>query len=424
MREKLATYRPLVLLGAFAIVSELGYAIVNISAMPMFVEIELKHGFYLGYVAAAYLLSEALFRAPLGVVSDRLGRKPFLIAAPLVSVVTALVTVRVHSVVPLFGLRVLDGAAAAGIWTAAYAAMGDATGEKRRAMAMSVINVSYMAGLALGPLAGGLVDDLAGARLRPFAASFYLAAGLFFIAAILALGYRPREGSESETVDAQPPEKTRLSAVLYTARIMPEMLALVFVTFLAIGQLIPIAKLFAYQDLGMSETHFGGALAPSAALLGLAAIPLGHLSDRWGRARSVKLGLGLAAVAMWVIVWARNLLFAGPAAGALGLGFVIGVPAYLAIVSERGEESRRGEVIGTAGMVQSLAAVAGAVIGNHLYHGAAWNLGGLALSAHRSPFALSAILLTGAAALAMVFVRDQVDVTCEAPDAATGLTGT
>ena len=101
------------------------------------------------------------------------------------------------------------------------------------------------------------------------------------------------------------------------------------------------------------------------------------------------------------------MLVAGAAAVVLGVGFVLGVPAYLALISERGEKDRRGEVIGTTGMVQSLAAVLGAVVGNHLYHGQPWTVGPVSLAAHRAPFALSAALLTISAALSLMFVRDR-----------------
>jgi MFS family permease len=110
---------------------------------------------------------------------------------------------------------------------------------------------------------------------------------------------------------------------------------------------------------------------------------------------------------MWLLVFANHLLVAGAAAAALGVGFVLGVPAYLALISERGEGNRRGEVIGTTGMVQSLGAVLGAVVGNHLYHGGSWAIGSVSLSAHRAPFAVSAALLTISAGLSVAFVRDR-----------------
>lgn len=407
MGNRVDKYKPLVLLGVFAVVSELGYAVVNISAMPMFVEFELGMGHLLGVVFLAYLLAEALFRAPLGVLSDRWGRKPFLVGAPIVSIFTALATVRVNHILPLFGLRILDGAAAAAIWTTAYAAMGDATSEKRRATAMSVINVSYMSGLALGPLAGGIVDDLSNGRMRPFAASFYLAASLFFIAAAFAYFLYPKSDPAPRIIESRRSDKRRFDAFLYTARLMPEMLMIVVATFLAIGFLVPIAKLFAVQELHMTETRFGGLLAPGAAILGLLAVPLGHLADRWGRTRSVGLGLGIAACAMWLLARETNLFAVGAEVAALGVGFALGMPAWLAIVSERGEESRRGEVIGTAGMLQSMATVVGVIVGNHLYHSRRWQVGAVALSAHRLPFAGSAILLTISLALCIAFVRDR-----------------
>ncbi len=380
---------------------------MNVSALPVFIEFELKAGFYLGWLTAAYYISEAIFRPPLGMLTDRFGRKPFLVFAPALGVFTALATIKVHSVPPLLALRVLDGIAAAALWTAAYAAMSDATPENRRATAMSIINVSYMTGLAIGPLAGGLVDDLTVNRLRPFAASFYLAACLFVMASLIALFCKERRPLNCDNPSSETAEVHRLSAFVYTLRIVPEMIATVVITFLAIGMIAPIAKLFAMQELGLSETHFGAMLAPAAAVLGLMAVPLGRLSDHWGHARSVKVGVTLAAFCMWTIVFSRHLVTAGGAAAVMGLGFVIGVPAYLAIISERADECRRGEVIGSAGMAQSLAAVIGVLAGNHIYHMASSALGPLQITGHRAPFVFASVLLTLAAVICLLFVKDK-----------------
>jgi DHA1 family multidrug resistance protein-like MFS transporter len=119
-------------------------------------------------VGSIFLLTEALFRAPMGMLSDRLGRRRLMLVGPLLTCCTALATVWVHHPLWFLLLRGLDGLGAAMLWPAAYAAIGDTVPPERRSRAMSFLNMTYMSGIALGPLVGGLANDLAGTKTASF----------------------------------------------------------------------------------------------------------------------------------------------------------------------------------------------------------------------------------------------------------------
>ena len=163
----LAAVMPVILIAACA---ELGISVLNNSALPIYFMTGLKimPGVY-GFLMVPFFISEVLFKSPLGILSDKFGRRPLMLGGAAVSVFTPLILISTHydplattAVITLlvFGfLRAVDGLGQAALWPALYAYVGDVVEEKKRGAAMGALNVVYMLGLALSFLVGGFVDD-------------------------------------------------------------------------------------------------------------------------------------------------------------------------------------------------------------------------------------------------------------------------
>jgi MFS family permease len=124
-------------------------------------------------------------------------------------VFTSLATLVASHPLHFIVLRALDGLGAAMLWPAVYAAIGDSAPLHKRAWAMSFLNMTYMSGIALGPLAGGLANDLTGAKQ----ASFYLTACLFTTATLIAWRFYPRDGRTPNSAGDKSSEKLSLAGV-------------------------------------------------------------------------------------------------------------------------------------------------------------------------------------------------------------------
>jgi MFS family permease len=90
------------------------------------------------------------------------------------------------------------------------------------------------------------------------------------------------------------------------------------------------------------------------------------------------------------------------AGSALGIGFVIAFPAWIALLTSTGDAMRRGTLLGAVASAQGVGMLCGAAIGTTLYsHGSA-NVA----TAHIMPFYVSAIMLSLSTLLAFVLVHD------------------
>lgn len=390
----------LIRLGIVSAIAELAYGIMNQSAIPPYVQ-EIGLTAHIGLIYAAFLAVETATKSPMGMLGDRIGRRVVIAGGALLSSVVALCMTVTTKLWMLLVLRAIDGVGAAAIWPTMVAAASSGVERGKRTTAMSVLTVSYIAGLALGPLIGGLVNDSSGSRL----ASFYLVSGLLLFAAVAAVMWVPSSVEGGADCASGEPGRVRFRDVALALRTMPGMMAMAFTAFFAIGLLIPIVKLFAMNVLGMTETEYGGLFFPIAVVVAVVCVISGRLGDRWGAPSFVRVGLGVCMVSMWAICFVKKPWELACAATCLGLGFALAMPAWLATVSGMAAPHLRGSVIGVLGTAQGVGAILGAFIGSILYEGGRVSIWGLVLSSRHSPFAVSAAALTLCFMLALWFIR-------------------
>ena len=398
--KSLSAFWALVVMAGFA---ELGYVTLNISAMPVYLREVVGLGeSTITAVGSVFLLTEAIFRAPMGMLSDHFGRRRLIVLGPALTVFTSLATLVASHPLHFIVLRALDGLGAAMLWPAVYAAIGDSVPLHKRAWAMSFLNMTYMSGIALGPLAGGLANDLSGAKQ----ASFYLTACLFMVAMLIAWRFYPRDGRVPNGAYSAPGEKLALGAFLNALRIAPGHMLLAFVVFFGIGLIMLLVKLYAMDEFGVSETLFGVGLVVPALAIAVLSLPLGRLADWLGRTRSIRLGLMLAAGVVWSVVAPSQPPIAWVlVAAALGaVSFVLTFAAWMAELSEIDPE-RRGVMLGAAGTAQGVGSILGALLGGFLYEHVPLTLGAITVPAHRTPFIGCALTLTLGAALSWVVLK-------------------
>ncbi len=415
LKELYRKHRPLLAMGAAALLAELAYAILNLSALPMYMKFVVHAEQYWGMIFSTFLLTEATSRPALGALGDRVGRKPLMIAGPALTAVTSYLTIVLHGpwLIPgLIVLRAVDGLGSGALWMNAFAAIGDLSDEDNRSTGMSLLNVTYMGGMALGFLMGGAANE----HFHSYLASFYLVSILLSLSVIVMLvalpsklgmsNVEPQLGEPLE-LPIETPTSFKLSNLVRSFKEMPDMVVMASVTFLGMGMLTPIVKLYAVEHLGLTETGFGKLVAPIAAAMGVFAVPMGRLGDKYGKCSAVCWGLFGSALAMWALALFRSITVAGLAGIVIGIGFITAFPAWNALIVSLTTPERRGEVLGSVGLAQGLAAIVGASLGAFVYASDVLSFPRLGVVNYNVPFWVSAILLSAGAVMAFTWMRNR-----------------
>ncbi|MDK2913046.1 MAG: hypothetical protein PWR29_2003, partial [Methanolobus sp.] len=136
----------------------------------------------LSIAVSAYVFVRVLFQTPMGVISDRMGRKRMVAYGLLLNVPIVIGLAYAGNITELIILRALQGISMAAVETPVMALAVELTGGRAVSSRVSIITAAQAGGMALGPLLGGLL-----AGYVSFRTPFYLCAALILLSFFLIL---------------------------------------------------------------------------------------------------------------------------------------------------------------------------------------------------------------------------------------------
>ncbi|MFC7185420.1 MFS transporter [Halorubrum yunnanense] len=131
---------------------------------------------WFGLQFAAVTIANVVLQVPVGQASDRIGRRPFLLAGFVLLVPTTLLQGIVTDPIVMTLVRLAQGVAVACVFAPSLALAGDLAREGESGTTLSVLTMGFGFGIALGPLASGWLVGFG------FLVPFAVGAGLAVVA--------------------------------------------------------------------------------------------------------------------------------------------------------------------------------------------------------------------------------------------------
>lgn len=320
-----------------------GFASV-LPVLPGFVETELGgDSFEVGLSVGVVGLSAAVLRPILGAVGDRRGRRFVMTAGAVIAGIGMLGLLLADSIAIVVVARLVTGIGEAFMFVGAAAAAQDLAPEDRRGEAASYFSVAIYGGLALGPLAGGRIEEAWGTD-----EVWFFAAALCFVAAVLA---RSAPGATPAMADVGRPD-----TLLHPAAIRPG-LVLGFV-------LMAQAGFISFIQLHSDDIGIG---VPGLAFLIFAAVVLGlrllaaRVPDQVPTLTLARTAAGCSATGLAIIALFDTTagVVVGTVVHAVGQTFLF--PGLFRVVVDTAGERSRSHAIATFSMFFDLATGLGGI---------------------------------------------------------------
>jgi len=301
-----------------------------------------------GLTMTAFALSRMILNIPLGLASDRYGRRILLIGGPIVTAIGMFGSGLSFDIWQLMAWRFVAGAGSAMYMTGAQIYLVDVSTPETRAMFLGTNQMSINLGVSLGPGIGGLVAQAFGLRV-PF--------HVVGVAALFAALYAYLRLPETRHLAAEEVERTRAAGSsapegrawlrMIRSRAFVAVAVVTMMIFFTRGAsrqtLIP---LIAIDELGFSTGALGGFLMATSLML-MVLLPLAaFIADRFGRTAAILPGGIVVGLALLGVAASHSVPPFVVSGLALSVGFAIAGPAPAAYAAEIAPPEMRGLAMG------------------------------------------------------------------------------
>jgi len=343
-----------------------------------------------GYALASYSLARFLWQMPAGWLADRFGRRPVLAIGIAVSIPVLGAMMLFPSGHLFLVFSGLYGLAAATMWPAFLAHVGDTNEPAQRGRVMYLLNIAQMLGLGAGVMVGMLLGDFVS-----YTAVFLACLALNGLA--LAVALRPVDA----TVITQTRTKAEKFQIGALAKILkPGILILGgIILFLSLGIAVftPTVGTYVKEQLNVPMSEMALLLILPAAVAAVIAFRFSRLSDRFGRQLPLLVGLAVIALSLFALTLTHSPFIAVNLAVLAGLAYAVSVPAWCAAALDATQVHSRGVLLGALAAVQGLGGAVGQAAGGRVSE----------MYGPVAPFKFAAALLGVAILLTLVYVQHQ-----------------
>jgi multidrug resistance protein len=371
----------------------MGFGIL-IPLLPSFASKELGvSDFGIGVVVAIFSLMQFLFNPALGKLSDRIGRRPVILASQLLTVASYILFSFSTSFWILFLSRVLGGLGGSNIGVA-QAYIADVTTREDRAKGMGVIGAAFGLGFVFGPLIGAFLSKY-GYSVAGFGSAAFTS--LAFIYTIFML---PESLKEKKTATS---ERLKIFDIKFVKEILvhPSLGILIGLYFIIIFSIANIYGTFAI--LGYKFYHFtdqqNGMLFGISGIIsaGIQAGLMKRLSKKYSDKTIVLSSSFIMMIGLALFPYGINFLGVAIVMSIFSIGSAILQPLLPSMISKYSPEHQQGSVLGVSQSFSAFARVLGPLWGGFAYD----------FLGYQSPFLTGAFFTFITILLAIFFLKKE-----------------
>jgi DHA1 family tetracycline resistance protein-like MFS transporter len=310
-----------------------------------------------GLLVASFSIAQLVFAPVWGRVSDRIGRKPVLIASLVGTAAGSLLTGLAGTLWLLFAGRIIDGISGASV-SVAQAAVADIAEPAQRARLLGLLGAAFGLGFVAGPAIGALAV-LGGPHVP-----FFIAAALAGINAVVAWKRLPEtKPHPSELATPSPSERDR-GGEFARGKGTSGLLLVTFLGLLAFSAFEATFALFVEGRLDLGESSTYGVFAAIGVAIVLVQVRLvGPTVRRLGERHAVAAGLVANGAGLALLGRVHSWALLAPALGLLTIGQGLITPTLASMVAGRVGSRRLGQGLGFQQAAGGLARVVGPLAG-------------------------------------------------------------
>jgi DHA1 family tetracycline resistance protein-like MFS transporter len=373
-QEPVAPKGALLTIFLIVFVDLLGFGII-IPLLPFYIPNPQEHPYQVAALFSVYSICQLIGAPVLGILSDRYGRRPILIASQVGSAIgyallgwVSLQDWRATTagLALIYLSRIIDGFSGGNISTA-QAYISDVTTGENRAKGMGLLGAAFGIGFTIGPALGGILAHYWNPSAPAFAAAVFSAC-----AGILTWARLP-ESRVHKPVDAELWLHPSVFKPVFRNRVLTQLLAISFIAMAAFVMMETVIAMYLarHDTFGWDIGKVGWFLAFAGFIIVIVQGGLiGRMTKALGEWPLAVAGPLLVAVGMalftstgfWPIV---GVLMLAGAANASGRSFQ--QPTISALISKYSDRESQGVVFGLYHALGSVARVIGPAIAGFAY---------------------------------------------------------
>ncbi|MEH7351321.1 MFS transporter [Gottfriedia acidiceleris] len=315
-------------------------------------------GTIVGYMVAAFAITQLFFSPIAGRWVDQFGRKKMIIIGLLIFSISEFLFGMGKTIEVLFISRMLGGISAAFIMPAVTAFIADVTTVDTRAKALGYMSAAISTGFIVGPGVGGFLAEY-GPRIP-----FFSAAGLAIFAAILSITILPEPERNQDNIEekGQKPGFKRVFALMYFISFM-----VILISQFGLSAFESLFSLFTNHKFGFTPKDIAIMITGGGIIGAIAQIALFDRLTKWmGEIRLIRYSLILSTILVFMMTIVNSYFMILLVTITVFLGFDLMRPAVTTYLSKiAGNE--QGFVGGMNSMFTSFGNVIGPIIGGILF---------------------------------------------------------